>query len=72
MVDLRETGAAIPPYPIQNALTRRLRAEAAKRGLTDFMSMWVGQGARLARPLPAAELVSLLAAETATSLRRFA
>lgn len=72
MVDLRETGAAIPPYPIQNALTRRLRAEAAKRGLTDFMSMWVGQGARLARPLPAAELVGLLAAETETSLRRFA
>ncbi|MBB6099478.1 nitronate monooxygenase [Deinobacterium chartae] len=55
-------GAALP-YPYQNALTRALRAEAARQGRAEFLSLWAGQAAALARPLPAAELVRTLARE---------
>ena len=50
-------GASIPGYPVQNAHTRDIRAAAAKAGRTEFMSMWSGQAPRLARPVPAAEVV---------------
>ncbi len=47
-------------YPIQNSLTRSLRAAAAKKGLTDIMSMYSGQAAYLSQDLPAAELLRRL------------
>ncbi|HVM79891.1 MAG TPA: nitronate monooxygenase [Stellaceae bacterium] len=49
--------AAILPYPLQNALTRAMRAEAAKRGTSGFLSLWAGTGVARARALPAGELV---------------
>jgi nitronate monooxygenase len=51
------------PYPLQNALTRPMRAAAAKKGEADFLSLWAGQGVTRARVLPAAELVKQLVAE---------
>ena len=51
-------------YPVQNALTRPLRAEAAKRNRPEFLSLWAGQGLRLARRAPAASIVRQLVAET--------
>lgn len=66
----REAGEAILPFPLQNALTRPLRAEAAKRGRSEFLSLWAGQGVRMARVLPAAELVARLAEETEGTLHR--
>lgn len=53
----------ILPFPIQNSLTRPLRAEAAKRGRAEFLSLWSGQGVRLARRQSAAELIARLAKE---------
>ncbi|WP_373989787.1 NAD(P)H-dependent flavin oxidoreductase [Duganella sp. BuS-21] len=53
----------IPPYPVQNALTSPIRAEAAKRGETELMSLWCGTGVARARPMPAAKLVETLLAE---------
>jgi nitronate monooxygenase len=53
---------AILPFPLQNALTRPLRTAAARQGRADFLSLWAGQGLRLARRLPAARLVAALAA----------
>ena len=47
-----------------------IRDEAARRGDRDWMTMLAGQGLRLSRALPAAELVSTLAAETEKVLRR--
>jgi nitronate monooxygenase len=52
------------PYPLQNALTRPMRTAAAKQGRGEFLSLWAGQGARLARRIPAAELVARLVEET--------
>lgn len=54
---------AILPFPLQNSLTRPLRTEAAKQGRAEFLSLWSGQGVRLARRQSAAELVARLAME---------
>lgn len=51
-------------YPVQNALTRPLRTEAAKRNRPEFLSLWAGQGLRLARRAPAAMIVRQVVAET--------
>jgi nitronate monooxygenase len=54
---------AILPFPYQNDLTRALRSAAAKLGRIEFLSLWAGQGAPLARRLPAAELIQQLVIE---------
>src|SRR5271170_2611514 len=62
-VEFNETDDAILPFPLQNSLTRPLRTEAAKQGRPEFLSLWSGQGVRLARRQPAAQLVARLAKE---------
>jgi nitronate monooxygenase len=71
-VDRPGTANAILPYPLQNALTRPLRTAAAKQGRKEFLSLWAGQGVRLARRQSAAELVSRLGSQTQAVLRRLA
>jgi nitronate monooxygenase len=56
------------PFPLQNTLTRPLRAAAAKGNRAEFLSLWAGQGVRLARRLKAAELVTRLGAEASAAL----
>jgi len=51
---------APPAYPEINNATRPLRAAAAARGDTGRMSLWAGQGYRLAADLPAAEIIARL------------
>ena len=51
------------PYPVQRALTARMRAEAARKGDIEHMQAWAGQGAGLARPGPAGALVERIWAE---------
>ena len=63
---------AILPFPLQNDLTRPLRGAAAKRGRAEFLSLWAGQGVRLARRQPAADLVARLAEEAAAAAGRLA
>ncbi|QRG70739.1 NAD(P)H-dependent flavin oxidoreductase [Brevibacillus choshinensis] len=53
----------LPPYPVQNALTRDIRTAAAKQDRTEFLSLWAGQAASLSRGLRAAELVAKLVEE---------
>ena len=69
---LREAEAKHFPqlaFPAQNQLTTKLRAASAKAGKPDFLAMWAGQAAPLARALPAAELVARLEAETIEAIR---
>lgn len=54
---------AVLPFPLQNAATQPLRTEAAVRGDTRVLSLRTGQGASLARDLPAAEFVRQLVQE---------
>ena len=66
---------SILPFPHQNALTRPLRSAAAKQERAEFLSLWAGQGVRMARRLRAGDLVALLALEmetTAENLGRMA
>jgi nitronate monooxygenase len=60
-----ERPGVILPYPYQNALTRAMRAEAARQDRPDFLSLWAGQGVRLARRMPAGALVATLVRELA-------
>ena len=60
---------AILPFPLQNALTRPLRTAAAKNGRAEFLSLWAGQGVRMARRQSAAELVAKLVKETDAAIR---
>lgn len=65
-----EGSGAILPFPLQNALTRPMRIAAAAAGDCERMSLWAGQGLRMARALPARELVAALERETEEALRR--
>ncbi|MER7313854.1 nitronate monooxygenase [Streptomyces halstedii] len=62
---VREHGPYAPAaYPQVHQLTSGLRKAAAQAGDAQGMALWAGQGHRMARELPAGELVELLAAET--------
>jgi nitronate monooxygenase len=63
-------GDGVLPFPHQNALTRPLRQAAAKAGRADMLSLWAGQGVRLARLGTAADLMARLDDETEQSIRR--
>ncbi|NDZ90255.1 nitronate monooxygenase, partial [Streptomyces sp. SID10115] len=61
---MREHGPYAPAaYPQVHHLTSALRKAAAKAGDAQAMALWAGQGHRLARELPAGQLVEVLAAE---------
>jgi nitronate monooxygenase len=60
----------IQPFPLQNTLTRALRIAAARQGRSEFLSLWAGQGHRLARRQSAQELIDRLASEIDQSIAR--
>lgn len=70
MERLADAEAAVPAYPVQNALTGALRKAAAGQGRADCLSLWAGQGVAAARALPADRLVALLAQEWQAALQR--
>ncbi len=62
---VQEHGPYAPAaYPQVHYLTSGLRKAAAKAGDAQGMALWAGQGHRMARELPASELIELLAAES--------
>ncbi|NLU69141.1 nitronate monooxygenase [Streptomyces sp. HNM0574] len=65
---LREHGPYAPvAYPQVHYLTSGLRKAAAKAGDPQAMALWAGQGHRLARELPAGQLMEVLVAELAVA-----
>lgn len=58
-----DPGVRLPDYPLVYDGIKALQALAASQGCHDFAAQWAGQGAPLARELPAAELVATLVAE---------
>ncbi|WP_156722850.1 nitronate monooxygenase [Streptomyces apocyni] len=65
---LREHGPYAPAaYPQLHHLTSSLRQAAARTGDAQGMALWAGQGHRMARELPAGQLVQVLAAELAAA-----
>lgn len=61
--DAELKGVALPDYPIAYDAGKALAAAARARGEGGFGAQWAGQGAPLARAMPAAELIATLAAE---------
>ena len=61
---------AILPFPYQNALTRPLRAAAGKQNKAEFLSLWAGQGVRLARRKSATDIFADLVREMEDALAR--
>ncbi len=63
-IEASERSGAVPlPFPWQNALTRDMRTAASRKNEPGFLSLWAGQGARLARRMSAAELMAALERE---------
>jgi nitronate monooxygenase len=63
---LQESGPtcdAAPPFPYAATLVAPLRAASERAGSVDYMQMWAGQAARLARLRPADEFTRGLAAD---------
>jgi len=58
----------VPAYPIAYDAGKSLHAAGKAAGEFGFGAQWAGQGAPLSRPMPAAELVALLADELRSSL----
>jgi nitronate monooxygenase len=62
--DIERAGApAVPAYPTAYDAGKALHAAASALNNSDFAAHWAGQGAPLARELPAGDLVGLLVAE---------
>ena len=69
MTEMAAKNAPQLAFPAQNAVTGRLRQGSAKAGKGDFVAMWAGQAAPLARALPAAELIRILNEEAISAIR---
>jgi nitronate monooxygenase len=60
---VEDSEAEIPPYPLQNVLTRPMRQAAAAKGDAGRLSLWAGRGVAKTREAPAAEIVAMLLSE---------
>lgn len=69
MREMRPVEREVPAYPVQNRLTQPLRAAAAKAGDAQMISLWAGQGVRLAQRGSAAEMVQRWWAEAGEAAR---
>jgi nitronate monooxygenase len=72
MSEIEAGDPAVLPYPLQNALTRPMRNAASAQDRPEFLSLWAGQGLRMARRQPAADLVARLVRETDDAFARLA
>ncbi len=63
MRQMEPVESQVPSYPVQNALTGSIRAQAASQDDTELMSLWAGTEWKRARPMPAARLVETLVRE---------
>jgi nitronate monooxygenase len=63
-------GAVVPDYPIAYDAAKSLNAAAKAAGETGYGAQWAGQGAPMARSLPAATLVAELQSEMERALSR--
>ncbi|QGY34501.1 nitronate monooxygenase family protein [Bacillus sp. A260] len=60
----------LPVYPVQNVLTSKIRQEAAKQNKEEYMSLWAGQAASLARIESAQHVVERVMKEAANAIEQ--
>ncbi|MGH7830380.1 MAG: NAD(P)H-dependent flavin oxidoreductase [Candidatus Binatia bacterium] len=68
IVEMAAKENAILPFPAQNTFTQDIRKKAAELGLSDYLSLWAGQGVGLIRAMKAASLVETLFKETSDAM----
>jgi nitronate monooxygenase len=68
---MRPYDLSLPPYPVQNSLTRELRQVSARHNSAEYLSLWAGQATRLITTLPASELMARLIGQVETVLGQF-
>lgn len=68
MAELEEHESELPGFPALNVLTRAIRSAAGRQGDAESLSLFAGQGAPMARAMPAANLLCKLALETGQRL----
>ncbi|MGM0750736.1 MAG: NAD(P)H-dependent flavin oxidoreductase [Bacillota bacterium] len=66
--EMQEYKNQLPPYPIQNALTKELRKQAGRQGVPELMSLWSGQSPRLSRDISAKELLESIVSRVGKTL----
>jgi nitronate monooxygenase len=69
IVEMASKENAILPFPAQNAFTQDIRKKATELGLSDYLSLWAGQGVGLIRAVKAETLVKTLLKETSDAMR---
>jgi nitronate monooxygenase len=72
LIEVGEHEDELPPFPVQNTLTKDVRAAAQEQDRPEFMSLWAGQATRLARPTSAAELVGTVVEGAKVTMRELA
>ena len=72
LVEVGEHEEELPPFPVQNTLTKDVRAAAQEQDRPEFMSLWAGQAVRLARITSAAELLGSVVEGAEVALRELA
>ena len=68
--DLHKHEQNLPDFPIQNTLTSPIRKAAAMKNNPEYMSLWAGQNARVAKSISANELMKWIISD-AEKIKRF-
>ena len=72
MNEMTQYPHAIPTFPTQNTMTRDIRQAAAKANNPEYMSLWAGQGLRLATDHSAAAIVQKTIDQAKDLIKRMA
>lgn len=72
LIEMGKHEEGLPPFPVQNTLTKDVRKAAQMQDRPEFMSLWAGQAVRLARPTSAAKLVGSVVEEAEVALSKLA
>jgi len=72
MREMRAVERDVPAYPVQNRLTQPLRAAATQAGDAEVLSLWAGQGVKLAGPGDAEQMIRRWWAEARDAARSVA
>jgi nitronate monooxygenase len=72
LIEVGEHEEELPPFPVQNTLTKDVRAAAQQQNRPEFMSLWAGQAVPLAQTAPAGEIVEGVVEGAEAALRGLA
>ena len=69
MNEIEQSGIPIPPYPLQNSLTAKLRKLAQQADDSEYTSLWAGQSAETSQSKQAGQVLINLVKQYETLYR---